>query len=58
LQQPHGVTLDGAGYLYVADCDSNAILVFAPGANGNVAPVRTISGANTTLNCPVMGAVL
>jgi hypothetical protein len=29
--------------------DGNAIKVFAPGANGDVAPIRTISGANTQI---------
>jgi hypothetical protein len=42
------------GSLYVTDLDPTGttpeILVFGPGANGNVAPVRTISGTATTLS--------
>lgn len=54
-----GLTTDAAGNLYVASetaaitgnapVYTGSILVFAPGATGNVAPIRTISGASTTL---------
>ena len=48
------ITLDSAGSLYVAINDPvsqrGSILVFAPGATGNVAPVRTIAGSNTSLD--------
>ena len=37
--------------LYVSDT-TNAIYVFAPGANGNATPIRTITGSNTKLNNP------
>src|SRR3989475_1584185 len=40
-----GIVLDSAGNLFVA-IYTNSIVGFAPGANGNVAPVRPISGAN------------
>ena len=44
------------GILYVANCggcflstEPEAVLEFSPGASGNVAPFRVISGSNTTL---------
>jgi hypothetical protein len=42
-----GLAVDGSGYLYVSVYSSTtgSILVFAPGATGNVAPVRTITAA-------------
>jgi sugar lactone lactonase YvrE len=43
---------DPTGTIYVADCGANAIDVFPPGANGNVAPARVIAGSNTGLSCP------
>jgi hypothetical protein len=55
--------VDARGYLYVANFTASAqpngacgyngggeILVFAPGADGNVAPVRTIGGPATTID--------
>jgi hypothetical protein len=39
--------------LWVADYGSEAVLEFAAGANGNVAPIRTIHGTNTTLGDPI-----
>src|SRR5215470_10379401 len=54
LSTPIGMGFDAAGNLYVADFSggtgSGSIDVFAPGANGNVAPMTTISGASTGLN--------
>ncbi len=43
---------DPAGTIYVADGAANAIDVFAPGASGNVAPERVISGSLTGLDGP------
>jgi sugar lactone lactonase YvrE len=43
---------DPTGTIYVADAGTNSLDVFAPGANGNVAPVRTISGLATGLDEP------
>lgn len=43
---------DPTGTLYVSDAGTNSIDVFAPGATGNVAPIRTIAGAATGLNAP------
>lgn len=66
LVDPVGLALDSAGYLYVANgyfitdqtgnnTFTGEILVFAPGANGDVAPVRTISGSNTLFTGPAYG---
>jgi sugar lactone lactonase YvrE len=50
------LALDPQGDLYVANCGScmgfggaEAVLVFAPGASGNVAPIREITGPQTGL---------
>jgi sugar lactone lactonase YvrE len=43
---------DPQGTIYVADYGAAAIKIFAPGSNGNVAPERVISGANTGLDLP------
>jgi hypothetical protein len=57
LKNPGHISEDAQGNLYVAnsyssddfyDYDSNAaVLVFAHGANGNVAPIRRIAGSKT-----------
>jgi hypothetical protein len=63
LGQPTSVALDKSGNIYVSDqasktCDASvpapcgAILVFAPGATGAAAPIRTISGSATKLLAP------
>ncbi|MBC5801185.1 MAG: hypothetical protein GIX03_05830 [Candidatus Eremiobacteraeota bacterium] len=52
-----GLFLNASGDLYVANCvtcfqssgTADAVLEFAPGANGNVAPIATLSGPNTGL---------
>jgi len=43
--------------LYVANEDANSITVYVRTANGNVAPLRTISGALTGLDNPASVAV-
>lgn len=48
---------DPAGTIYVADYAANAIDVFAPGTNGNVAPLRRIVGESTGLSGPADVAV-
>ncbi len=50
---PEGMAFDSAGVMYVADCGAKAILEFAVGASGNVAPAREITG----FNCPVDVAI-
>jgi hypothetical protein len=57
LSRPTGLALDAAGNLYVGNCASgcgvgsasSAVLEFAAGSSGNVAPIRDISGSNTQL---------
>jgi hypothetical protein len=62
LTCPKQAAVDARGYVYVAvssalpkpygycnDSGGGEILVFAPGANGDVAPVRTISGPATQI---------
>jgi hypothetical protein len=44
--------VDAAGNLYVANYSNHTITVFGPGASGNVAPIRTISGPMTGLSNP------
>jgi hypothetical protein len=56
------VAVDEPGYVYVANCGPaprtantgpsspfGGVLVFAPNANGNVAPIRTIAGPSTRI---------
>jgi hypothetical protein len=49
---PSDVALDAAGDIYVPGYFSNSVSVYAPGANGDPAPIRYISGSNTDLNQP------
>src|ERR1035437_9666811 len=41
---------DPTGTVYVTNAGANSITAYAPGATGNAAPIRTISGAATGLN--------
>lgn len=58
LYSPTGVAVDDLGRIYASSCNCSmagaaaSITVYAKGANGNVAPIRTISGSNTELNGP------
>ncbi|MEA2786705.1 MAG: hypothetical protein QOF71_2809, partial [Candidatus Eremiobacteraeota bacterium] len=52
LAQPFGVAYDSAGNLYVANSGNSTITVYAPNANGNVAPIRTIIAGTSGLNQP------
>ncbi len=55
LWNPDAIAVDKAGYLYVGNepivpgPPPASIVVFAPGANGNVAPVQIIEGSKTQL---------
>jgi hypothetical protein len=55
LFNPDAIAVDKAGYLYVGNeplvpaFPPASILVFAPGANGNVAPIQIIEGSKTRL---------
>jgi hypothetical protein len=57
LSFPNAIVVDQSGYQYVANFSFsgpvNDILVFAPGAKGDVAPVRIISGEKTGLTRPL-----
>ena len=66
LFSPSGLTVDSRGNIYVANPGSilyeahkspivqavDCITVYSPGSTGNIAPVRTISGALTKLSSP------
>ena len=55
LGLPVGIYISQNGTIYVADQDSGvgpAILIFAPGSSGNVAPSAWLAGATTTINDP------
>jgi hypothetical protein len=54
LSFPIGVAVDSKGYVYVADCGYGDVKVFAPGAHGNVAPVRIIG---LTTGCTIEEAI-
>ena len=51
---PDGVALDPGGNIYMANAGRNgvpaSIRVYSAGSNGNVPPIRTISGSNTGLD--------
>ena len=57
IDNPYGIAVDHAGYVYVGNCPQGkqakvgSILVFAPGAHGNVSPVQTIEGSNADISC-------
>jgi hypothetical protein len=60
LSDPLAIALDAQGYLYVANQTEGgppdaSILVFPPGASGNVAPVRQIFGAGEAIKLAVDG---
>jgi hypothetical protein len=58
LARPTGLAVDSSDNLYVANCASacgvgsqpSALLEFSAGSNGNVAPIRDISGYDTGLS--------
>jgi hypothetical protein len=57
LTQPSDVAVDTDGSIYVANGNGDRtrvgpVTVYAPGANGNVKPIRTIAGSNTKLSDP------
>jgi hypothetical protein len=53
LAEPQSVALDQSGRIYAANgCDnlnSEAVVIYGKGSNGNVAPIATIGGSNTGL---------
>jgi hypothetical protein len=57
LSAPEGIAVDAGLDIYVANSQGGpnglgSVTVYAAGANGNVAPIRTISGSNTVLDFP------
>jgi hypothetical protein len=59
MSEPAGITVDAAGSMYVTNYGNSyqgaigwSVTVFAAGATGNAAPIRTIAGGNTGLNGP------
>ena len=59
LGQPQALAVDTAGRIYVTNnpiFDPDSIVIFAPGANGNVAPIATINSGPTT-GLYVQGAI-
>jgi Beta-propeller repeat len=57
LNQPNGITFDSDGNIYVTNAPemasgNDSVTVYARGANGDVAPIRTITGKKTLLNIP------
>jgi len=46
LTSPHGIALDASGRLFVADRNSNKVLIFDADARDDAAPVVTLSGLN------------
>lgn len=64
FQANMAVAADGTAYTVrdggddeSAACGGGSVRVFAPGANGNVAPVRVIEGPHTEFACPAAIAV-
>jgi hypothetical protein len=60
LDSPHGVSLDAVRNIYVANpgfcqsgCQNRNVSVYAAGANGDVAPMRSVKGSKTGLIGPV-----
>ncbi|MGA8576843.1 MAG: hypothetical protein WB609_14305 [Candidatus Cybelea sp.] len=55
LLNPFGIALDSSDRIYVANglnTTTPSVTVYAPGSNGNVAPIATIAGPNTGLADP------
>lgn len=46
IEYPGGVAMDSEGRLYVASYTNPKILIFAPDAFGNVAPIKVITGTD------------
>jgi sugar lactone lactonase YvrE len=58
LEWPEGIAVDERGTVYLANYwPGNAVAVYAPGAEGDVAPTRLIQGGRTGLAGPVAVAL-
>jgi len=49
---PFGIAVDTAGNVFVSNRNEAAITVYGPGADGDVAPIRTVTGAAGVLTAP------
>jgi hypothetical protein len=47
-----GIAVDSNDNIYVTNAGANGLNVYSKGANGNVAPIRVISGSKTQFNVP------
>jgi len=52
FSSPRGLALDSIGDIYLFDCNSNAIFVFAPSATGDAIPLRELCGADHRFTAP------
>ena len=50
---PLEISLDIRQRIYVTNVPNNSVLIFAPDADGNVAPIATLAGPNTGLDGPI-----
>ena len=50
LRKPHGIGLDAANRLYIANSKTESVLIYAPGAQGKTAPVQRIFGGKTKIH--------
>lgn len=57
LDQPEGMAQDRKGNIYISDYRDGSILEFFRNANGNVVPMRVISGPHTFLGATIGLAV-
>lgn len=52
LESPYSIDVDGSDRLYVANLSDSSLVIFAAGADGDVAPLHRIQGSSTGLNAP------
>ena len=57
LDWPSGITVDAAGDIFTTSdfLNSQVLLEFAPGANGNVAPTRALDSTSATSSTALLG---
>ena len=58
LNNPVGIAVDHLGNIYVTNDHDDSILEFAPGSDGDAAPIAVIQGAGTGLNQPQYIAIM
>jgi NHL repeat len=52
FNSPTGLALDPNNDLFVSDCGSNAVYVYAHSASGSTPPIRELGGADHRFSCP------